>query len=137
FTCTVNVAVPAAVGVPEMVPSAASVSPAGSAPTVTVHALPPAPPVAARICWYAVPTVPPGRLAVETVSAAGAIAMLRDFVAVAFAASFTCTVNVAVPDAVGLPEMVPSVARESPAGNAPVVIVQTLLPLPPLAASTC
>jgi hypothetical protein len=50
FTCAVNVEVPAVVGVPVILPLAASASPAGSAPTVTVHVFPPLPPLAVRVC---------------------------------------------------------------------------------------
>jgi hypothetical protein len=50
FTCAVNVAVPAVVGVPVILPLAAKVSPAGSAPNVNDHVFPPLPPLAARVC---------------------------------------------------------------------------------------
>jgi hypothetical protein len=50
FTCAVNVAVPAMVGVPMILPLVARVSPAGSAPTVTLQLLPPLPPLDARVC---------------------------------------------------------------------------------------
>ncbi len=50
FTCTVKLAVPAAAGIPEIVPPGASVSPAGSAPVLTLHVYPPLPPVAASVC---------------------------------------------------------------------------------------
>ena len=41
--CTVNVNVPAVVGVPEMSPEALSVSPAGKSPLVTLHVMGAAP----------------------------------------------------------------------------------------------
>ena len=50
FTWAVKLAVPAVVGVPVMLPSAASESPAGKAPDVTDQVLPPLPPVDARVC---------------------------------------------------------------------------------------
>ena len=50
FTCTVKFAVPAAVGVPEIVPAGASVRPSGSFPAVVLQVFPPVPPVAVNIC---------------------------------------------------------------------------------------
>jgi hypothetical protein len=50
FTCAVNVAVPAVVGVPLIPPAADNVSPDGSAPTVTLQVLPPLPPLAVSVC---------------------------------------------------------------------------------------
>ncbi len=50
FTWAVKLAVPAVVGVPVMLPSVASESPAGKAPEITDHMLPPLPPLAARVC---------------------------------------------------------------------------------------
>jgi hypothetical protein len=60
FTCTVKFPVPAAVGVPVMVPPWVSDRPAGSEPVVVDHVLPPVPPPAASVRLYAVPTVPGG-----------------------------------------------------------------------------
>jgi hypothetical protein len=50
FTWAVKLAVPAAVGVPVIEPSAPSDNPAGRAPTDTVQEYPPVPPVAAKLC---------------------------------------------------------------------------------------
>jgi hypothetical protein len=50
FTCAVKVLVPTVVGVPVIPPAGDSVSPAGSAPTVTLQVLPPLPPLAVRVC---------------------------------------------------------------------------------------
>jgi hypothetical protein len=61
--------------------------------------------------------------------------MLSDAVAVVFEVSFTCTVNVAVPAAVGAPLIAPPEASDRPAGSAPVVMDQVLPPDPPLAES--
>jgi hypothetical protein len=49
FTWTVKFAVPAVVGVPLMLPVAASDSPAGREPTVVDQVLPPVPPLAASV----------------------------------------------------------------------------------------
>jgi len=57
--------------------------------------------------------------------AAAATTILRLFVAVLLLASFTCTVNEAVPDVVGVPEITPvEEARLNPAGNEPDVMDQ-------------
>src|SRR5205814_1850593 len=133
FTWTVNVLFPAAVGVPAMV-APLSERPSGSAPDV-VHVLPPVPPLAASVCEYALPTVPLGSDEVVITSAAGSIAMESCFVAVAFDESFTWTVNVLFPAAVGVPAMVAPLS-ERPSGSAPDV-VHVLPPVPPLSANVC
>jgi hypothetical protein len=87
---------------------------------------------------YAVPAVPPGRDAVVTVGgcAAAATVILKAFVPVLFAASFTCTVNDPVPAAVGVPEIMPVEAtRLNPAGNVPTLTLQLYGVVPPLACS--
>lgn len=63
-TRTVNDAVLLAVGEPLMTPVVDSVTPAGSAPDARLHVRAPVPPVAANVALYAVPTVPPGNVAV-------------------------------------------------------------------------
>ena len=73
------------------------------------------------------PAVPPGSDVVVTVGgcAAAATAMLKAFVPVLFAASVTCTVNDAVPAAVGVPEITPvDATRLNPAGNVPALTLQ-------------
>src|SRR5262245_37437226 len=60
-TWTVKFAVPAVVGVPVISPAADNVRPAGGVPDVTDHRYGGAPPVAARLWEYAVPTAPFGR----------------------------------------------------------------------------
>ena len=135
-TCTVNVAVPAADGVPPMLPAALRVSPAGSAPVAIVQVYPTVPPLAVRVCWYAVPTTPAGSDEVPMVSPTPTTI---DKLAVALAEllSVTCTVKFAVPAAVGVPPMLPLALSASPAGSAPVVIVQLYPPVPPLAVRVC
>jgi hypothetical protein len=66
------------------------------------------------VAWYEVPTVPFGIEAVVraiggTVTGAGATAMLIDLLAACgeLAESFTCTLKVEVPEAVGVPVMTP------------------------------
>ena len=138
-TCTVNDAVPAAVGVPEITPvDAARLNPAGNVPALTLQLYGVVPPLACSVVEYAVPAVPPGSDVVVTVGgcAAAATAMLNAFVPVLFAASVTCTVNDAVPAAVGVPEITPvDAARLNPAGNVPALTLQLYGVVPPLACS--
>ncbi len=51
--------------------------------------------------------------------AAGAMAMLKGWVAVAFALSVTWTLKLAVPGADGVPLMVPAADNDNPAGSEP------------------
>lgn len=48
--------------------------------------------------------------------------------------SFTCTVNVEFPAAVGVPERTPALDRLSPGGSEPDVIDQVYAGVPPVAA---
>src|SRR5690348_4058792 len=80
-TLTVKLAVPGAVGVPEITPAALKVKPAGSAP-VEVHVLPPVPPLATRVCEYATPTWPSGSDGVVTVRIAGSTVIVSGLDAV-------------------------------------------------------
>lgn len=57
-----------------------------------------------------------------------------DLVCAGFSASVTVAVKLAVPLAVGVPEMIPVAGtRVSPAGRLPVVIAQAYGPVPPVA----
>jgi hypothetical protein len=121
---TVKFAAPAAVGVPASAPAALSEIPAGRLPAETVQVYGPVPPPAASVCEYAVPTAAFGKLPVVTVSAPAVTAMLSDLVAVAFAASVTCAVKVAVPPALGVPVIAPDALRAKPAGRVPLASAQ-------------
>ena len=69
--CAVKTDKPGVVGTPEMMPVVAEiVSPAGSAPEMTLHEYGELPPVAERIVEYAMPTVPAGGLPPITVRGA-------------------------------------------------------------------
>ena len=65
-TVTVKDAVPAVVGVPLMTPDGERARPAGGEPTDMAHEYGIVPPVAASVCEYATPTVPPGNDSEET-----------------------------------------------------------------------
>jgi hypothetical protein len=136
-TVAVKVALPAAEGVPEMTPPVLSDSPWGSDPEVTLQEYVPAPPAAESVCEYGVPTVAPAREEVVTFNCGAAIVMLSDWVAVPFELSLTCTVNPAVPGALGVPLIVPPAESDSPVGSEPLLTDQTYPPLPPVAESVC
>ena len=61
FTCTVKAEVPACVGVPEIRPEPAMVSPTGKLPFIIDQLYGPVPPVAAKVVEYANWGVPPGK----------------------------------------------------------------------------
>jgi hypothetical protein len=138
-TWTVNDAVPAAVGVPEITPvDATRLNPAGNVPALTLQLYGVVPPLACSVVEYAVPAVPPGSDAVVTKGGciAVATAILSVFVAALFPASFTCTVNDTVPKVVGVPLICPVVLFSvRPAGKEPVLIAQLYGVVPPLACS--
>jgi len=124
-TFAVKANVPAAVGVPEIAPDDVFMErPGGKEPLVMLHEYGVVPPVACNIAEYAVPTVPLAKLEVEidSVCFAAAIAIFSDCDAVLLLASFTCTVKLEVPAAVGVPEMAPDEAfRLNPAGSDPLL----------------
>jgi hypothetical protein len=111
-TLTVKLEGPAIVGVPEIVlPD--RLKPAGRDPLAIDHVYGGVPPVALSVCEYATPTVPgPNDEVVMTrggTIGAGSIVMDRDLEAVPVLLSVTCTVNVAVPAAAGVPLITPVV----------------------------
>ena len=77
-------------GVPLITPAAESVRPAGGVPDVTDHVKPGTPPLAAKVCEYAVPTVPFGRGDEVVIESGGSIIVrVNAFVAVLDALSAT------------------------------------------------
>jgi hypothetical protein len=102
-TFTVKVDVPAAVGVPAIVPVSARVKPAGNVPLSMLHVMG-VPPVAVSVWLYAVPTVPFGNdvvVIVTTVIVIDNPLMSLPMELVAF------TVKVDIPSVVGVPVIVP------------------------------
>lgn len=75
-TCTVKVAAAAAVGVPLIVPATESTRPAGREPAVKDQLYGAVPPLAAKVCAYAVPAVPFGSVVVAIVTLEGAGAVV-------------------------------------------------------------
>jgi len=78
LTCSVNEAVPAAVGVPEIAPAEESVKPAGSVPDERLHVYGVVPPLACTEAEYTVPTVPAEREVVETARAEVAVVYVKE-----------------------------------------------------------
>jgi hypothetical protein len=140
FAWTVNVNVPAPVGVPEIVPLVESVRPPGNEPELTLQLYGVVPPVAASVAEYAVPTCPPARelVVICTGTADVVTVMLNDFVAVwaGDEESFAWTVNGNVPAPVGVPEIVPLVESVRPPGNEPELTLQLYGVVPPVAFKT-
>ena len=109
---TVNVALPEAVGVPEITPDELSRKPFGSDPELTDHVA--FERLAARVALYELPTVPAGResVVIVIVVGAGAVSLttrVNSFVAGAPEAGLAFTVKVYVSAFVGVPEIVPVV----------------------------
>lgn len=135
---TVKVEVPVAVGVPVMAPVLASSDrPAGSEPVVTAQVTGGVAKLTCRVALYPTFTVPADSEVVVITMTWFAIVMLSCLVAdmgVA-AESWTFTVKVDVPAAVGVPEIAPLLAlSDRPFGRLPVVMLQERFPVPPLAA---
>ncbi len=88
-----------------------------------------------RSYLYVVPTVPFGSEVVVTESGTTTTVMLRlaEAVSGGLAESFTCAVKLAVPEALGVPLMVPVEFMAKPAGNVPLVMVQAYGWIPPVA----
>jgi hypothetical protein len=128
-TVNVKLAVPMAVGVPEMVPVLSNARPAGRVP-LTDQVYGAVPPVALREELYDAFVIPADKLVVLIASGAPAATRERArLVAAVWAgepASLTATPkDKLLPLTVGVPEITPVAgARLSPAGSAPVVIDQ-------------
>jgi hypothetical protein len=135
-TFTVKLLDPAAPGVPEIVPPADRLNPAGSDPTDTDHEYGADPPEAASACEYAVPTVP---VVSDVVVISNAALIVSDsaFVAFLLALSVTFTVKLLVPAVPGVPEIVPPADRLSPAGRDPIDTDHEYGGDPPLALNAC
>jgi len=133
-TFTVKLLGPAVPGVPEIVPPADRLMPAGSVPRDTVQVYGANPPEAASACEYAVPTAPTGNEAV-VIAKAGLMVNDSAFVATPPRLSANRTVKGVIPAAAGVPLMIPvEAARLNPEGKAPTDIVQASGGTAPVAA---
>jgi hypothetical protein len=119
-TRTVKVFGPGVVGVPDIVPTAARLNPAGSDPADTDHAYGCEPPAAASTCEYAAPTVPAGSDDVMILKVGGLIVSDSDAVVEFDARSAARTVKLLDPAALGVPDNVPPADKLNPCGNDPL-----------------
>ncbi len=119
---TVKAFVAAVLGVPESTPVAGlSVSPAGSAPAVTLNVYVPLPPVADTVCAYGTPIVPLDRLAGFTAIAA-LMVTVKAREPVAPLPSVAVMVKLLAPTALGVPVMAPVEAfSDRPFGSEPAL----------------
>jgi hypothetical protein len=136
-TFTVMLADPAAVGLPEIVPPADKFSPAGSVPLASDQEYGSDPPEALSVCEYATLTVPVGNDEVVMLRAGGLIVSESAAVFDPDELSVTFTVMLDDPAAVGMPDIVPLVAKLSPAGQVPLASDQEYGGTPPDALSVC
>src|SRR5205085_7823275 len=116
---------PGVVGVPVVAPVlVASERPAGSDPGVAGNVLGPVPPLAVTVWLYAVPCVPAGRLDGFTTSPPAALMVIENvWVPVLPDVSVAYTVKVVVCTVVGVPEIVPELLSDRPAGSVPLASV--------------
>ena len=125
FTATVNVAVPLAVGVPEITPPLDSESPAGRLPDAIDHVYPGVPPLALSVALYELPVFAAPRLVDVTVKVAGVVLTVIDSCADAVCAgdalSVAVTVKLDVPVFAGVPEITPALDSDNPAGSFPLL----------------
>jgi hypothetical protein len=137
LTATVKVAVPVAVGVPEITPAFESVNPAGKLPDASDHVYPGVPPVALSVALYELPFFPTARLVdvIDSPEAEIVSDSCADAVSAGDALSVTATVKVAVPLAVGVPEITPALESVSPAGKLPDASDHVYPGVPPVALS--
>jgi hypothetical protein len=124
-TFTVKVSVPGAVNVPSIWPVAAfKVKPLGRTPERIDQVYGVVPPVADRVVEYIPPTLPAGMEVVDICNAGllGVMFIDKDCVAVCWLGadeSVTSTTKLESPGVVGIPEIVPLAASESPKGSDP------------------
>lgn len=122
---TVKREVPAAVGVPEIVPELLSVSPAGRLPEAIDHVTDDE--LAASTAEYDAPLVPAGRLVVVIVITVGVggvvpVIVMESCFSARLSPSVALTVKREVPAVVGVPEIVPAELKLNPAGSVPEAI---------------
>ena len=130
MTVTVKLAAVAEGGVPLNTPAALSISQDGR--PVADHAYGVAPPLAAKVNEYAVPTVAAGSGDVVVIVTCAATMIESALDAMAPALSVTEAVKEKVPpDPVGVPEIKPVELNVSPGGSAPEATLQVTGGVPP------
>jgi hypothetical protein len=134
-TVAVKAEAPAAVGVPAITPPEESVRPAGNAPDVTAQEYGGVPQQADRVCEYAAPVAPDGNEDVVMASWVGRIVSANCCWALeGHGEPVTATTKLAVPAAVGVPEISPPLERVRPGGSDPDARLHVT---PPVAVSAC
>lgn len=120
-TFAVNVNVPAADGVPLMMPPLLSATPPGRSPDVRLQVYGAFPPDTFSVSLYAVPSVPGLRGDVVTICSSGETVIENPFDVPCFGLpeSSTFTANVNVPEEVGVPLIAPAAVRLRPPGRLP------------------
>ena len=122
-TRTVKLDVPAAVGVPEMTPALERERPEGSVPETVDHEYGDVPPVAASVWLYAAPTLPSASVVVVTRRSTGTVIdSAWSSVSAGVWESVARTVKFDVPEAVGVPLMIPPLLKVNPDGRAPPTV---------------
>ena len=117
---------PAWNGMPVIAPLVLRVKGRGSVPARTVNVYGAVPPVALSAWLYAAPSVPAGSGQAVAIAGADGAAFTVNEQAFVFVcgfgavASFTRTLNVAVPATVGVPETTPAAGSVIPAGKLPL-----------------
>ena len=119
-TFTVKLLEPAAPGMPDTVPAAERLNPAGNVPPATAHEYGGVPPEAASACEYVVPTVPAGKADVVIPNPGGLMTSDSAAVADTDALSVTFKVKLLDPGVSGVPEIVPPAERLNPEGSDPL-----------------
>jgi len=115
---TLNVYVPAVVGVPLRAPALLSATPSGSAPSATAN-VGPGVPVAVNAKLYGAPTAPVAVGAPEVKPGFSPTVIWNGPATSVPAEVVAVTENVNIPALVGVPERVPSAASVIPSGSAP------------------
>lgn len=140
-TLTVTVNEPNVLGVPEISPFVARVTPVGKLPESSDHVYGGTPPDADSVALYGVFCIPFGNDVVLTTSAGADAWMVNGNApddAVLAAESCTCSVTENEPLTVGVPDTVPFPVplRPTPDGKAPAITLHVYpVPVPPLADS--
>src|ERR1700756_4392268 len=123
------VKVPVCVGVPESVPLAASVRPAGNVPLAREKVVVPMPPLSVKVWLNAAPATPLFTAGVVTgVVWEGVVRGVGEAVPLQPFASVALTVIGKEPVCVGVPESVPLAASVRPAGSVPLASEKVVAP---------
>ena len=119
--CTVNVAWPDVVGVPESAPLVASRRSPSGRPPAAIEKLDGGEPATAKMCEYGVPTVPDSGVPLTNVGASPTVTVWLAPETEAIPVS-AVTEKVKAPVAVGVPDSAPKSLKASPSGSVPETV---------------